>query len=128
MKYLKQFGIIILISFIGELLHSLIPLPVPASIYGLVLMLLALMSGRLGLDDVKETAAFLIEIMPVMFIPAAVGLMDSWDTIRPQLIPYIVITVVSLVVVMAVAGCVTQAVLRRAGRRRQRQGKGRCGR
>lgn len=123
MKYLKQFGIIILISFIGELLHSLIPLPVPASIYGLVLMLLALMSGRLGLDDVKETAAFLIEIMPVMFIPAAVGLMDSWDTIRPQLIPYVVITVVSLVVVMAVAGRVTQAVLRR-----QRRGKGRCGR
>ncbi len=123
MKYLKQFGIIILISFIGELLHSLIPLPVPASIYGLVLMLLALMSGRLGLDDVKETAAFLIEIMPVMFIPAAVGLMDSWDTIRPQLIPYAVITVVSLVVVMAAAGRVTQAVLRR-----QRRGKGRCGR
>lgn len=125
MKYLKQFGIIIFISFIGELLHSLIPLPVPASIYGLVLMLLALMSGRLRLDDVRETAAFLIEIMPVMFIPAAVGLMDSWDTIRPQLIPYIVITVVSLVAVMATAGRVTQAVLRREGRRRQHREKGR---
>lgn len=125
MKYLKQFGIIIFISFIGELLHSLIPLPVPASIYGLVLMLLALMSGRLHLSDVKETAAFLIEIMPVMFIPAAVGLMDSWDTIRPQLLPYIVITVVSLVAVMAVAGRVTQAVLRGEKRRRQRPGKGR---
>ena len=122
MKYLKQFGIIIFISFIGELLHSMIPLPVPASIYGLVIMLLALMSGLLKLADVKETAALLIEIMPVMFIPAAVGLMDSWDSIRPQLIPYAVITVVSLVVVMAVAGQATQAVLRWERRRKGQQG------
>ena len=112
MKYLKQFGIIIFISFIGELMHGMIPLPVPASIYGLVIMLLALVSGVLKLSDVKETAAFLIEIMPIMFIPAAVGLMDSWGVIRPRLAAYAVITVVSLVVVMAVAGRATQAVLR----------------
>ncbi|MCM1182972.1 MAG: CidA/LrgA family protein [Roseburia sp.] len=117
MKYLKQFGIIIFISFIGELLHGIIPAPVPASIYGLVILLLALMAGILRTEDVKETAVFLIEIMPVMFIPAAVGLMDSWNSILPRLAAYAVITAVSLVAVMAIAGRVTQAVLRREKRR-----------
>lgn len=112
MKYMKQFGVILLISCLGELLKTLIPLPVPASIYGLVLMLAALMTGVLSLDMVRESGKFLIEIMPLMFIPAAVGLLDSFEVLRPILIPVAVITVVTTVVVMAVSGGVTQAVIR----------------
>ena len=79
MKYIKQFGIILLISFLGEILRAVIPLPIPASIYGLVLMLAALMTHLLPLEAVQDSGKFLIEIMPLMFIPAAVGLLDSWS-------------------------------------------------
>ena len=82
MKYVKQFGIILLISFAGEALNYLLPLPVPASIYGLVLMFLCLQLRVFRLEDVRDTALFLIEIMPLMFIPAATGLMTSWGIIR----------------------------------------------
>ena len=71
MKYVKQFAMILLVSFAGELLNYLLPLPVPASIYGLVLMLVCLLTGIIKLDAVRDTACFLIEIMPLMFIPAA---------------------------------------------------------
>ena len=81
MKFLRQFSIILFISFLGEILHMLIPLPVPASVYGLVLMLGALVTGVLKIGQVRETATFLIEIMPVMFIPAGVGLMESWPSL-----------------------------------------------
>ena len=60
MKYLKQFGIILGLSLLGELLNYLIPLPVPASIYGLVLMFLCLHFKVIKLGDVKETAVFLM--------------------------------------------------------------------
>lgn len=113
MKYLKQFGIILLISFIGELLHVLLPLPVPASIYGIVILFLCLECKIIKVGDIKETSVFLIEIMPVMFIPAAVGLMDSWKIIRPSLLPYGIITVVTTVAVMAVSGRVVQFIMRR---------------
>lgn len=76
MKYVRQFWIILLISAMGEALHVLIPLPVPASVYGLVIMLIALGTHIIKLEQVKEAAEFLIEIMPVMFIPAGVGLGD----------------------------------------------------
>ena len=58
-----------------------------ASIYGLVLLFIALMTGLVKLPQVHEAARFLIEIMPLMFIPAGVGLIDSWGELRPILLP-----------------------------------------
>lgn len=113
MKFLRQFCIILFVSFLGELLHLLIPLPIPASVYGLVLMLLALCSGILKLAQVKKAADFLIEIMPVMFIPAAVGLLESWSALQSIWLPVIVITILTTVIVMAVTGQVTQRMIRR---------------
>ena len=113
MKLIKQFGIILAVSFIGELLGNWIPLPIPASIYGIILLFLGLKLHLIPFDDVHETGDFLIEIMPLMFIPAAVGLLESWDIIRPSWIQYILITVSTTFIVMVAAGLVTQAVIRR---------------
>ena len=113
MRYLKQFTIILFISFLGEVLHYIIPLLIPASIYGLLLMLLALCTGVIKLSSVRETGKFLIDIMPVMFIPAAVGLLESWGILKPVWLPVVVITVVSTVLVMGVSGVVAQLVIRR---------------
>ena len=112
MKYIKQFGIILLISFLGEILRAVIPLPIPASIYGLVLMLAALMTHLLPLEAVQDSGKFLIEIMALMVIPAAVGLLDSWSALGPILLSVAAITVVSTVVVMVVSGKVTQKIIR----------------
>ncbi len=113
MKYIRQFLWILLFSFAGELLKFVIPLPVPASIYGILLLLLALVTGILRLESVKETSKFLIEIMPLMFIPAAVGLLESWEALSGILIQVLTATVVSTVLVMGVSGMVTQALIRK---------------
>ncbi len=112
MKYIKQFLIILLISFIGEGLNYLIPAPIPASIYGMVILFVCLCTKIIKLDDVKDTGLFLIEIMPLMFIPAGVGLMKSWGVLKPLLIPVLVITVVSLVAVMGISGRVSQSIIK----------------
>lgn len=116
MKYLRQFLWILLFSFLGEALKVLLPLPVPASIYGLVLLFAALELGILKLSAVQETGKFLIEIMPVLFVPAGAGLIDSWDALRPICVPVVVIMIVSTVVVMVISGRVTQLVIRRGQR------------
>ena len=113
MKYLKQFGIILLISLMGEALRMLLPLPIPASVYGLVLMLIALMTGIIKIHQIKEVSAFLIEIMPVMFIPAGTGLVESWSALKPICVQVVVIMFVSTIVVMVISGRVTQFVIRR---------------
>lgn len=112
MKLLRQFLIILLVSFVGEGLKVLLPLPVPASVYGLVLMLLCLCTGIIRLDQVQSAADFLIVIMPVMFVPAAVGLTENWEQLRPVLLPVLVIMVLTTILVMVVTGHVTQWVMK----------------
>lgn len=112
MKFIKQFWIVLVVTFIGEALRYVMPLPVPASIYALVIMLIALQTKILQLEQVKEIGDFLIEIMPVMFIPAAVGLLISWDALKNIWIPVIVVTVATTILVMGVTGRMTQFVIR----------------
>lgn len=113
MKYVKQFLIILAISLIGELLKYVLPLPIPASIYGMVILFICLKTGLVKLEDVRDAGKFLIEIMPVMFIPAGVGLMESWGIMQPVLVPVCIITVVTIITVMAVTGLLSQWVIRR---------------
>lgn len=104
-------------AFLGELLHHFIPLPIPASIYGIVLMFLALETKILKVSDIKETSSFLIAIMPLMFLPPAVGVIESWNLLRESWFPYVVVTLISTVVVMGVSGRVTQGIIRKGGKK-----------
>lgn len=112
MKYIRQFTIILFISLAGEIIHLLVPLPVPASIYGLLVMLIGLKKKWIPLEAVEEVSIFLIDIMPLMFIPAAVGLLDSWGVLRPILVPFLVITLLSTIIVMIITGKVTQLFIK----------------
>lgn len=113
MKYLKQFGIIIALSFLGEILHAIIPLPIPSSIYGIIILFICLETKLIKVESVKETSSFLIEIMPVMFIPAAVGLIDSWETMKNHIFVYVMITILTTFFVMIVSGKVTQFIIQK---------------
>jgi len=115
-KYLRQIVILLAFSFVGEGLSLLIPLPIPGSIYGIVLLFLALETKLVKLSSVKDVSEFLISFMPVMFIPAATGLMASWDVLRSNALAYVVILAVTTVAVMAVSGLVTQWIIRRRGK------------
>ena len=112
MKYVQQFSIILLISVIGEVLKTFLPLPVPASVYGLVIMLVALLTGILKLDQVKGAADVLVAIMPVRFVPAGAGLITAWSSLKPICVPVLIMTFISTVIVMVVTGKVTQGVIR----------------
>ena len=113
MKYFRQFGIIMLITCIAEGIKYFVHLPIPSSVYGLCLMMLCLMTKVVKLGAVEDAAVFLIEIMPVMFIPAGVGLLTSFDELKGMLVPVLVITPVSTVVVMVISGKITQGPLGR---------------
>ena len=113
MKYIKQICIIFGVCLIAEVMEYLIPLPVAASIYGLLLMLLALMTKVIKLKDVENVSDFLTGNMAILFIPATVGIMASVEEIKQMLIPLCVISVASTLLVMSVTGWVTQWIIRK---------------
>ena len=104
MKYIRQLLIILGISFAGEVLKYMLPLPIPAG----------LMTGLIKLEAVRETGKFLIEIMPLMFIPAGVGLMNSWGKLASVLVPVCIITAVTIITVMIATGRMSQWIIRKS--------------
>ncbi len=112
MKYIYQLSSILAVTFVGEIMHHFIPLPVPASIYGLIIMLICLCTGIIKLDKVESAGDFMIEIMPMMFIPGGVGLILAWGELRKILIPVTVITILTTIIVMGVTGKVTELVMK----------------
>ena len=114
MKYVKEIMWIIAFTFLGELLNTLLPLPVPSGVYGMILLLIALVTGIVKLPEVEGAGNFLLDTMTMMFIPAAVGIMSAIDILLPVLLPYLVIIVVSTVLVMVVTGLTATSILRRS--------------
>lgn len=119
MKHLKQIAIILAVSFAGEALHSLIPLPVPGSIYGLLLMLALLMTGVVKIHEVKAVGDWLITLMPIMFVAPTAGLISGFDSYRGFIIPIIVIVLVTTPLTMAVTGKTVEGLMRVEERKRK---------
>ncbi len=113
MKYIKELTIIIFISFAGEILNKLLPFPIPASIYGLFIMLLLLSSKILKVEQVRTVSSFLIEVMPIMFIPSVAGLINSWALISSIWLKLLVYTMVSTITIMMVTGLTTDFIIGR---------------
>lgn len=117
MKHLKAIGIIFGVSFIGELLNHLIDLPVPASVYGIIILLILLCSRLIDADSIRPTANLLIELMPIMFVPAIVSPVNCYDTLLSFIVPFVIIFAVSTVLVMLTTGTAAQWMIRHERRR-----------
>ena len=108
MKYIGQLGLIALFSLAGELCHALLPFPIPASLYGMALMLLALSVKLLRVEQVKETGSFLVSLLPLLFVAPTVGLLTCWDQIKNHLLGIAAVVVLTTVLVFAVSGWLTK--------------------
>ena len=113
MKYIKQFAIIAAMTFLGECCNLLIPLPIPASIYGMVFLFICLLTGILKLEQIEKTADFFLNIMPIFFVAPTVSLMTSLPLIRGSIPAMLIICLASTLVVMALTGLVSQAMIRK---------------
>lgn len=116
MKYIKEAAIIFGITAIGEALNYYLPLPIPAGVYGLFLLLILLCTKIVKLKDIEATGNFLLDIMPILFVPASVELLESYVEIKDVLVPAIVISLVSTITVMGVTGKVAGLMLKRGGK------------
>ena len=115
MKYILQTIYILLFTLAGELLEAVIPLPVPAAVYGIVLLFIALSTGLVKEEKISNVANFLISIIPLLFVAPVVKVLQYWDVIAPNLVALCVITVFSTLLVFAISGLVTKWCQKKKG-------------
>ena len=111
--YLKQSAWIFGFTLLGEALHRLLPLPIPAAVYGLVLLFGALCLKLVKVEQINKVSDFLLTILPILFVSPAVNLLESWGIVAPHVIPIALLVVSSTVLVFAVAGVVSQLFCRK---------------
>lgn len=119
MKYMIQIGIIATISFIAELLYFFLPFPIPASVYGMVILFVLLCLKVIKLPQVENVADWMLSVMPIFFIAPSVGLINSFDSIKGQVIPLVFICFISTVIVTALTGLVAQGIIRLQKKRKE---------
>ncbi len=113
MKYLSQFSLIIVFSFLGELCRFLIPYPIPASIYGMILLFIALFCRLVPVEKVKTGGSFLVSVLPILFVAPTVSLIDCWDLLKDNLLALIIVIVITTALTFYVSGAVTQWMINR---------------
>ncbi len=113
MKFIRQCVWIFGLTMVGELLNYFLPLPIPAGVYGLFLLLICLVTGIVKLEDIEATGNFLLDTMSMMFIPAVVSLINNYTTLLDVLAPYLIIGIPVTAVVMGVTGLTAEFLIRR---------------
>lgn len=111
MKYIMQFGIIIGLSLIGEVLNAIVPLPVPSSVWGMVLLFILLCLKVIKLDQIEETADFLLSIMTITFVPVGASLITSFPAIKDEIVGIFAIIIISTVICFFITGKVAQKII-----------------
>lgn len=118
MKILKQTGIIFTICWLSIIVQYFLPLPIPASVIGLVLLFLCLLTGILKIGHIQEKSDFLLSNMAFFFVPAGVGMMNYFDILRKNWFPLLVICVVSTLITFAVTAYSIRFTLKLMNRRK----------
>ena len=117
MKYLSQFLIILGFTLIGEALQRIVPLPIPASVWGIALLFSALCLKLIKLEQVREAGNFLTSLLPILFVGPTVSIVEHWDMISGKLLPIALLIVATTVLTFAISGKVAQAISQKAGDR-----------
>lgn len=119
MKYLFQFMVILVFVFLGEVCEYLIPLPIAGSIYGLLLLFIALWAGLIKLSWVADVADWFHSVMALFFVAPAVAIIDIWPEISGIWYYLVILLVTTYFVTMIITGKTADYFLTRKERNKK---------
>ena len=120
MKILWQVGVIFFVCWISQAIETALPVAFPASVIGMVVLLVLLLTKVLRLEHIQEKSDFLLSNMAFFFIPAGVGMINYLDILAQNLIPLIVISVISTFITFAATAYSMKLALKLLNRRKQK--------
>lgn len=119
LKIIKQIGIIFTVCWLSQILAAALPFDFPASVIGMIVLFLCLMTGILKIEHIQEKADFLLGNMAFFFVPAGVSILNYFDVLKDSLVPFLVICIVSTVVTFAVTAYSVKFVMKWMNRRKK---------
>lgn len=122
MKHIFSLGVILLFCLFGEIVKAVLPFPIPASIYGMVLLFISLELKIIKLEQISSVAHYFISIMLIFFIMPAVSIMDSFSLIKNHVFEILIAIIIPTILVVIVTGLVTQKVEKLSMKHQKKEG------
>lgn len=108
MESLKQFSVILIILFSGQIIQQKTSIPIPGTVLGMIILLFLLMTRIIKVEKIERITNILLEHLTLFFVPVSVGIINVFDKIKDTWLPLLIIIFVSTLVVMIVTGLTIQ--------------------
>lgn len=110
MKFFRESILLLSIYFVSEIISKLLNLPVPGSIIGMILLFVLLTSNIIKVEKVENLANFFLDHLAFFFIPASVGLMTSFASLKGSIFKIILLCILTTIIVISVTGITVQFI------------------
>lgn len=108
MKGVKQLGIILTILWVGQFISDYFSLPIPGAVLGMIILFVLLMFKVIKISQIQYITDVLLENLPVLFIPAGVGIINEFSSLKGNLVKLSIILILTTIIIMVVTGTVVQ--------------------
>ncbi|WP_026894916.1 CidA/LrgA family protein [Clostridiisalibacter paucivorans] len=112
MNILLQFGIIVGIWQIGELISYWTNLPIPGTVLGMIILFILLNTKIIKIEDLKISSDFLLNNLAFFFIPAGVALIGSIGVLKDAWLSLLIITLLTTFIVMGITGLIVENMIK----------------
>lgn len=119
MNIMGELALIFGICLVGEGVAALLPVAFPASVISMVLLMVLLLTGVVKDRDIQTASHFLVANMAFFFLPSFVGLLEHIELLKSQLVPLLLIIVLTTPVVYLVTGWTVRLLMLRHRNRKE---------
>ncbi|MBQ3600777.1 MAG: CidA/LrgA family protein [Lachnospiraceae bacterium] len=112
MKIMKQLLILFSVCLTSTFIAELLPFTFPSSVLGLLLLLLLFILKIIKPESLQECAQFLLGNMAIFFLPTGVNILENIPIIKSNLIPIIIICIVSTCVTFLISSFTVLLVMK----------------
>lgn len=119
MHIMGELALIFGICLVGEGVAALLPVAFPASVISMVLLMVLLLTGVVKDRHIQTASHFLVANMAFFFLPSFVGLLEHIDLLKSQLVPLLLIIVLTTPVVYLVTGWTVRLLMLRHRNRKE---------
>ncbi|MBU5668871.1 CidA/LrgA family protein [Peptoniphilus sp. MSJ-1] len=113
MNYLKEFVILCTCLFLGIITKHFISFPIPEAVYGMIYLFIAFTLKIIKPDDVKKTSNGILHNLAILFVPAGVGIINSYDEIKGKTLVLVLVVVAGTAITMGLTGKIIELLQRR---------------
>lgn len=99
------------ILLISKIIESFIPIPMPASVIGLVLLFIALCTGIVKLGQVESVGTALTNNISFLFVPAGISVINSLQILSQSPVLIILLIIISTILLLISTGFASQLLV-----------------